>query len=317
MSANRSRRRIGFRPHIWLQRHAQVALSSLGRLVHLPLSTLMTSAVIGIALALPIALHVLLDNLQHVAGGWESGATISLFLKQEIDDQRAAELTDTLKLHQRIESIQLITKAAALEEFRRLSGFGEALQALNSNPLPALLVIQPKTAFSTPESAQLLVRELGLLPEADIVQLDLQWVRRLQAITQIAQRGVFVLASLLGLAVLLIVGNTIRLEIQNRHAEIEITKLIGATNAFIRRPFLYTGFWYGLFGGVIAWLMVAISISLLSGPISNLASLYQSAFDLSALDPGSVLRLLSGSAGLGLGGSWLAVSRHLSTIQPS
>jgi len=317
MSANRAQRRLGFRPHIWLQRHAQVALSSLGRLVHLPLSTLMTSAVIGIALALPIGLHVMLDNLQHVTGGWESGATISLFLKQEVDDRRAAELSESLRLHQRIQSVELISKAAALEEFRRLSGFGEALQALHSNPLPALLVIQPKTAFSSPENAQLLVRELGLLPEADIVQLDLQWVRRLQALTQIAQRGVFVLASLLGLAVLLIVGNTIRLEIQNRHAEIEITKLIGATNAFIRRPFLYTGFWYGLFGGIIAWLMVAISISLLSGPISNLASLYQSAFDLSSLDPGSVLMLLLGSAGLGLGGSWLAVSRHLSVIQPS
>ena len=317
MTANRSRRSIGFRPHIWLQRHAQVALSSLGRLVHLPLSTLMTSAVIGIALALPIGLHVLLNNLQHVTGGWESGATVSLFLKQKISDQRAEELAGKLRLHQRIETIQLISKASALEEFRRLSGFGEALEALNSNPLPALLMIQPKAAFSTPESAQLLVRELELLPEADIVQLDLQWVRRLQAITQIALRGVLVLASLLGLAVLLIVGNTIRLEIQSRHAEIEITKLIGATNAFIRRPFLYTGFWYGLFGGIIAWLMVGLSIGLLSGPVSNLASLYQSTFDLSSLDSGSIFMLLGGSAGLGLSGSWLAVSRHLSLIQPS
>ncbi|MEN8177982.1 MAG: permease-like cell division protein FtsX [Pseudomonadota bacterium] len=317
MTGNRSRRRVGFRPHIWLQRHAQVALSSLGRLVHLPFSTLMTSAVIGIALALPMGLHVLLNNLQHVTGGWETGASISLFLKQEISDQRSSELVDTLKSHQRIESIELISKASALKEFRRLSGFGEALQALNSNPLPALLVIQPKTAFSSPESAQLLVNELEMLPEADIVQLDLQWVRRLQAITQIAQRGVLVLASLLGLAVLLIIGNTIRLEIQNRHAEIEITKLIGATNAFIRRPFLYTGFWYGLFGGAIAWLMVVFSIGLISGPVSNLASLYQSAFDLSSLDPGTVFMLLGGSAGLGLCGSWLAVGRHLSAIQPS
>jgi len=166
-----------------------------------------------------------------------AGLFSSLFLKQEISDQQAEELANKLRLHQQIEQIQLISKASALEEFRRLSGFGEALQALNSNPLPALLVIQPKSAFSSPESAQLLVRELELLPEADIVQLDLQWVRRLQAITHIAQRGVLVLASLLGLAVLLIVGNTIRLEIQNRHAEIEIIKLIGATNAFIRRPF--------------------------------------------------------------------------------
>ena len=317
MSVKHTRRRIGFRPHIWLQRHAQVALSSLGRLVRLPLSTLMTSAVIGIALALPMGLHLLLNNLQQVTGGWETGATISLFLKQEISDHQADELAEKLRAHQRIEEIQMISKASALEEFRRLSGFGEALQALDSNPLPALLVIQPKSAFSTPESAQDLVRQLEMLPEADIVQLDLQWVRRLQAITRIAQRGVLVLGSLLGLAVLLIIGNTIRLEIQNRHAEIEITKLIGATNAFIRRPFLYTGIWYGLFGGVIAWLMVVFSLGLISGPVANLASLYQSAFDLSSLDLGNVSMLLLGSAGLGLCGSWIAVSRHLSAIKPS
>jgi cell division transport system permease protein len=310
-------RRVGFRPHIWLQRHAQVALSSLGRLLRLPLSTLMTSAVIGIALALPIGLHVILDNLQQVTGGWESGASISLFLKQQISDAQAEKLAETLRGHQRIESIQLVSKNSALEEFRRLSGFGEALDALKNNPLPALLVIQPKAAFSTPDYAQHLVEELELLPEADIVQLDLQWVRRLQAITEIAQRGVLVLASLLGLAVLLIVGNTIRLEIQHRQPEIEITKLIGATNAFIRRPFLYTGLWYGLFGGILAWLMVALSILLLRGPVSNLASLYESAFDLSSIGFGSVLLLWCGSAGLGLIGSWLAVSRHLSVIKPS
>ncbi|MCG8014049.1 MAG: ABC transporter permease, partial [Candidatus Thiodiazotropha weberae] len=192
-----------------------------------------------------------------------------------------------------------------------------ALQALDSNPLPNLLVIQPKVEYTTAETAEKLAQELRLLPEADIVQLDLQWVRRLQAITVIAQRAVVVLAALLSMAVLLIVGNTIRLEIQNRRTEIEITKLIGATNAFIRRPFLYTGFWYGLFGGLIAWFLVALSLILLSGPIAKLAQLYQSSFDLSSLDPITVLVLLSGSALLGLTGSWLAVGRHLSAIEPS
>ncbi|MBA1445557.1 MAG: permease-like cell division protein FtsX [Chromatiales bacterium] len=314
---NPMQRHPGFRPNIWLQRHLQVALASLGRLTHTPLGTLMTAAVIGIALALPIGLHVMLNNLQNVSGGWESGASISLFLKQEISDKRAVALSKKLRLHQRIESVQVISKASAMAEFRRLSGFGDALEALDSNPLPALLVILPKSEYSTPVTAQLLVRELGLLPETDIVQLDLQWVRRLQAITEIAQRAVLVLATLLGLAVLLIIGNTIRLEIQNRHAEIEITKLIGATNGFIRRPFLYTGLWYGLFGGIIAWLLVAISILLISGPVAQLAMLYQSAFDLSSLDITTTLLLLAGSAGLGLLGSWIAVGRHLSEIEPS
>lgn len=304
-------------PQIWLQRHAQVALASLGRLVNSSLASFMTCAVIGIALALPIGLHVILNNLQSLSGGWDSGASISLFLKQSVSDEKAASLAKKLRLHQRIESVELVTKQAALNEFRSRSGFAEALEALDSNPLPALLVIQPKKDYTTAETAQLLVRELALLPEADIVQLDLQWVRRLQAITVIAQRAVLVLATLLGLAVLLIVGNTIRLEIQNRRAEIEITKLIGATNAFIRRPFLYTGFWYGLFGGIISWLLVAISVTLLKGPVSNLAALYESAFDLSSLGWLNVISLLGASALLGLTGSWLAVGKHLSAIEPS
>ena len=302
---------------IWLQRHAQVSLASLGRLFNNSLGSLMTCSVIGIALALPIGLHVILNNLQTLSGGWDSGASISLFLKQSVSDEQAAKLARKLRKHQRIESVELVTKEAALAEFRHRSGFADALQALDSNPLPAVLVIQPKKDYTSAETAQLLVRELGLLPEADIVQLDLQWVRRLQAITVIAQRAVLVLASLLGMAVLLIVGNTIRLEIQNRHAEIEITKLIGATNAFIRRPFLYTGFWYGLFGGIIACLLVAVSVTLLKGPVAHLASLYESAFDLSALGFLNILSLLGGSALLGLIGSWLAVGKHLSAIEPS
>jgi cell division transport system permease protein len=304
-------------PQIWLQRHAQVALSSLGRLVNNGLGSFMTCAVIGIALALPLGLHVILNNLQSVSGDWDSGASISVFLKQKVSNKEAAGLAGKLRRHQRIESVEMVSKDAALAEFRSLSGFSEVLEALETNPLPALLVIQPKNEFTTAEAAQKLVRELELLPEADIVQLDLQWVQRLQAITLIAKRAVFVLATLLGMAVLLIVGNTIRLEIQNRQPEIEINKLIGATNAFIRRPFLYTGFWYGLFGGIIAWLLVILSVTLLSGPVSTLASLYESAFDLSSLDWLNVLSLLAGSALLGLFGSWLAVGKHLSAIEPS
>jgi cell division transport system permease protein len=304
-------------PKIWLQRHAQVALASLGRIVKNKLASLMTCSVIGIALAMPVGLHVLLANLQHVSGAWDSGASISLFLKQKVSDRQALSLARVLRLHQRIENVELITREAALKEFQQLSGYADALEALDSNPLPALLIIQPKAEYTTAETAQLLVRELKLLPETEIVQLDLQWVRRLQAITVIAQRAVVVLAALLGMAVLLIVGNTIRLEIQNRHTEIEITKLIGATNAFIRRPFLYTGFWYGLFGGIIAWLLIAIATNLLSGPIANLANLYESSFDLAFLDFLTIVSLLLGSSLLGLAGAWLAVARHLSAIEPS
>ncbi|MGD8913357.1 MAG: permease-like cell division protein FtsX, partial [Candidatus Thiodiazotropha sp.] len=144
-------------PKIWLQRHAQVALASLGRIVKNNLASLMTCSVIGIALALPVGLHVLLANLQNVSGAWDSGASISLFLKQKVSDRQAVSLARVLRLHQRIEDVELITREAALEEFQQLSGYADALEALDSNPLPAVLIVQPKTEYTTAESAQLLV----------------------------------------------------------------------------------------------------------------------------------------------------------------
>ena len=310
-----SRRRQ--RLDIWLLRHLQVALASLGRLTRAPLSTLMTSAVIGIALALPTGLYLLLDNVQELSGNWEGAASISLFIKQEVAEKSVEQLAKKLRIDPAIADVRLITRKQALDEFRQLSGFSGALDALNQNPLPAVLVIEPETTHAAPEAAEVLLERLKKMHEVDFAQLDLQWVRRFHAITEIARRGIIVLASLLGLAVLLIVGNTIRLEIQNRHAEIEITKLIGGTDAFIRRPFLYNGLWYGLFGGIIAWLMVTLSIGLLDNPVTQLAGLYNSSFDLTGVNFTALLNLLSGSTLLGLFGSWIAVGRHLSEIEPS
>ncbi|MES9882442.1 MAG: permease-like cell division protein FtsX [Sedimenticola sp.] len=314
-SANINRHR--HRLDIWVLRHLQVFFSSLGRLTRSPLSTLMTTAVIGIALALPTGLYLLLENVQTLSGGWEGAAGISLFLEQKVSDRDATRAASKLRLDPAINRIEVITKEDALGEFRNLSGFAGALDALDENPLPAVLIIEPASEHTSPEAAERLLARLQKLPEVAFAQLDLQWVRRFHAITEIAQRGVLVLASLLGLAVLLIVGNTIRLEIQNRHSEIEITKLIGGTDAFIRRPFLYNGLWYGLFGGIIAWLMVTLSVGLLDNPVSRLAGLYHSGFDLSGISFATLLALISGSALLGLTGSWIAVGRHLSEIEPS
>jgi cell division transport system permease protein len=306
-----------FTPRIWLLRHLQAALSSLGRLSRSPISTVMTVAVLGIAMALPTGLHVLLDNVQQLAGRWDSAATISLFLHQGVDEDQGDVLAQRLERRAGIEEVRLIGRQQALEEFRRFSGFAGALDALDENPLPVVLMVTPSTAQSSPAAAETLVKELQQIDEVELAQLDLQWVRRFQAITEIATRGVYVLASLLAMAVLLIVGNTIRLEIQNRHAEIEITKLVGGTNAFIRRPFLYYGFWYGVLGGWLAWLLISLSLSLLSGPVANLALLYHSDFDLSSVNISTILTLMAGGGFLGLGGSWIAVGRHLSIIEPS
>lgn len=305
----------------WLQtyflRHLQVFFYSLGQLVRNPFSTLMTSAVIGIALALPTGLHLILKNIQTISGDLDSAVQISLFLKKSTTDSQAQQLVNQLKSMPQINKIQYISRKEALNEFKRLSGFGNALKALDNNPLPAVIVVQPSLADSNAISTQRLVTQLQSKPYVDIAQLDMQWIKRLYSIMDIISRGVVILTGLLALAVLLVIGNTIRLAIQNRRDEIVIIKLIGGTDRFIRRPFLYTGFWYGLFGGLIALFLVISSLLLVSGPIEALTQSYDSQFSMQVINFNSTLWLISGSILLGLSGSWIAVERHLREIEPT
>jgi len=302
--------------HNYLTRHAQVALNSLGRLYRAPLASLMTAAVIGIALALPSGLYLLTGNLQKLGAQWDGGANLSLFLHASVSIGQARALEKKLARWPEIESLQLITPEQALAEFREASGFGQTLDLLDENPLPAVLAVKPATAYATAQAAAALTEKLRALPEVELAQLDLQWVKRFNAIVEIVRRTIWVMAALLGLAVLLIIGNTIRLEIQNRREEIEVTKLIGATSGFIRRPFLYTGLWYGLFGALMGALLVELAFLQLLDPVHRLVGLYQSSFSLDMLSPGELLYLLLGGAGLGLLGAWIAVGRHLSAIEP-
>ena len=303
-------------PRAWLAHHVQSALATLGRLLRAPLPTGMTVAVIGIALALPAALYVLTDNLRHLVGGWDQAAAISVFLHHDLDDAGAAVTAGQLREWPEFERVQLIPAAAALQEFREQAGFAEALAQLSDNPLPAVLAISPQAVYATPEQLSGLEERLRQLPEVDFVRVDTQWLMRFAAILDLAQALVLLLAGLLGLGVLLIVGNTIRLEIQNRRGEIEIMELVGATASFIRRPFLYAGAWYGLLGGLCAWFLVTAALIALQGPVSRLASLYRSAFPLAGLGPTALLIILGGSMLLGLVGSWIAVNRHLREVEP-
>ncbi len=304
-------------PRVYLLRHAEVLLSSLGRMWRNPVASLMTVAVIGIALALPAGLHLLLENARLLSGGWDGSTQVSLFLRRELPPAESRRLTAVLGERPEVAEATLIPREAALEEFRTLSGFGGALDALDENPLPDVIVVRPAPSHAAPRAVEALVAELGVTPGVEHARLDMQWVKRLYALMEIVRRGVEVVAVLLGLAVLLVVGNTIRLDIQNRRREIEVAKLIGATDAFIRRPFLYSGAWYGLFGGVAAWLLVSAALWATGGPVQQLALLYQSPFRLVAADATTVLMLLVGGALLGLLGSWLAVGRHLRAIEPS
>ena len=300
-----------FTQHLW------VMVSSLGQLWRTPFATFMTAAVIGIALALPAGLNVLLQNVQKLSTGWEGTAQMSLFMKSGVPETKIQALADTLRGWEGVAEVKYISPEQALAEFRELSGFGDALDTLQENPLPAVLLVRPTLAQAEPAKMEILLARVKAMDGVDLAQLDLEWVRRLSGIIELGQRGVVLLAGLLGLAILLVVGNTIRLTILNRSQEIIVTKLIGATNGFIRRPFLYTGFWYGLMGAVFAWLLVGLLIGLLSEPVSRLSFLYNSQFSLRGLDVETSFILLAAGVVLGLAGSWLAVGRHLQDIEPT
>lgn len=301
----------------YLLRHVQVFFFSLGQLAKTPVASLMTLAVIGITLALPAGLYVLFDNLQRASRGWDSTAQISLFLKRDTSERSATSLQEKVRALPGVSTVHYISQDQALAEFKRLSGFGEALDVLDNNPLPPVLVVAPAPSLNTPEAIQDLVKTLARQPGVELAQLDLEWIKRLHAMLALAQRGVLILAALLSLAVLLIIGNTIRLAILNRRTEIEVIKLIGGTDTFIRRPFLYSGLLQGLLGALVAWWLVGGGLLLLSGPAEELAGLYGSRFELGGLGLENGLWLLLGGTVLGWLGSRLAVSRHLQAIEPT
>ena len=312
---NTSHKPARLRP--WLSNHLRDALASLGRLYAEPVATLMTAAVIAIALALPTGLFIALSNVAQLSGDWDGSTQISLFLQTSVSKAEAQKLQARLKKHKDIKKVELIDKDKGLQQFREISGFGDALKYLDDNPLPIVLVVHPRMRTDQPDTAAQLVKQLGKIRQVELAQLDVQWVKRLYTFLEIANRSIWVIGSMLAVAVLLIIGNTIRLHIQNRREEIEVSKLIGASDAFIRRPFLYTGLWYGLIGGLLAWLITLVSLLLMEDPIHRLALLYHSDFRLSSLGIGNTLLLILISASLGLLGSWIAVSRHLKEIEPS
>ena len=300
----------------YLLRHVQVFFYSLGQLARTPFASLMTIAVIGIALALPSGLYLLIDNAQRVSAGWDGSPKISLFLKQDTGDKVAKDLAKKIRRMPAVRSVDYIAPDEALAEFRRWSGFGDVLDALDHNPLPPVLIVQPAKGSEDPNAVERLLNELRRHGDVESARLDLAWVKRLYQLLQLARRGVWILAVLLGLAVALIMGNTIRLAVLNRRDEIEIIKLVGGTNAFIRRPFLYTGLVQGVAGALAAWALVSTVLALLSQPIADLAHLYASSFVPQALGVRGTLILLGAGGALGWLGSRLAVGRHLRDIEP-
>jgi len=302
-------------PGTYFSRHAQALLSALGRLIRQPLGTVLTIFVIAIALALPSTLWLLVKNARIAAGDVTDSIELSVFFKTDVPLAKAEQLAEAARQRPGVEEAILISADEALEEFRQYSGFGAALDALQGNPLPHVITLRPDVAYANPQGVESLKRYLSAWPEVETVQFDGEWVRRLTAILDLLRNVFAVFAIVLGVGVLAVVGNAIRLEIRARRSEIEVTKLVGGTNAFVRRPFLYEGVIFGLLGGAAAVGIVSLAVASLIEPVGRLASLYGGRYALVGIEPLEALVLISGGTLLGVLGAWLGAARLIARIE--
>lgn len=317
-SSGLSQRNTFFRRLLTLPiRHLQQAVGSLGDLWRTPFTSVMTVFVLGISLALPATLHLFVKNAQQVSEQWDSASQITLFLKLSTNDKSAKNLIKRIKLYAEVSDVHYISAEQALKEFKILSGFGQSLEYLDKNPLPATVLVTPTKRASQASAANELLDKLKQEREVEQGKLDLEWLTRLEAMAQLIEDIVIGVALLLCMSVVLIVGNTIRLAILNQKDAIAIMKLVGATDSFIQRPFLYSGVWYGVFGGLLSWLAVTLLAQYLTGAISKLTDLYQSSFQLQGLSFNEAMLLIAFAVVLGLAGSYISVRKHIRAIEPN
>ncbi|MCK5771264.1 permease-like cell division protein FtsX [Algiphilus sp.] len=303
-------------PKRWAAAHGRACFDSLGRLWRQPLASLLSIAVLGLTLALPTALQVLLHNLDGLGAGWQQGVRISVLLADDAGDERLGTLAGRIGARGDVARVEALTADEALAEFERESGLADAVALLPDNPLPATLTVTPADGLAA-DKVQALRDALAGLDGVDEVLLDTQWLQRLSALLALLERAVLIFAGALGAAVLVIVGNTIGLEVASRREEIEVMKLVGAPDAFIRRPFLYSGLWYGLIGGLVALVLVGIALLALDGAVARLAGAYGSAFTLTGPDTATTLSVIAGGCVLGWIGALIAVGRRLRAIEPA
>jgi len=277
----------------------------------------MTVFVLGISLALPATLHLFVKNAQQVGEQWDSASQITLFLKLSTSEKSAENFVKRIRLYPEVANVSYISANKALKEFKVLSGFGDALEYLEGNPLPATVLVTPTQRASQVQAVGELLVKLKGEREVEQGKLDLEWLTRLAAIASLIEDVVFSVALLLCLSVVLIVGNTIRLAILNQKEAIAIMKLVGATDSFIQRPFLYCGVWYGVFGGLLSWIVVGVLAQYLGNAILNLTDLYGSDFAFQSLQFSEALTLIGFAVSLGLLGSYISVRQHIKNIEPN
>lgn len=299
----------------YLRLHLKTLGAALGRLGSSPVGAALNVLVVAIALALPAGMQVLVENAKSMSPAFEDAADFTVYLKLGIDEDRGRELSAEIALRDDVASTTFVSNLEGLADLKTQTGFGDALDALTENPLPHVIRVRPSVDAIADIDA--LAAALETIDETDFVQLDRLWVERLNAILALGGRAVDIVTVLLAAAIVLVIGNTIRLEINNRRTEIEVLKLVGATDGFIRRPFLYTGLWLGSIGAVTAALMIAVGLLLLSRPVADLAALYSADFRLKGMGLPGFGALVGGGALLGWAGAWIASARHLRAIEPA
>ena len=298
----------------WIEAHRASLLDSLRRLGKQPIGSFFTCLVMAVALSLPMGLSLLLNNVERLGGSWQRAAQISLYLQLDASSDQGEQLSNQIKGMAGVADAEFISREKALEEFQQQSGLGEALKELPDNPLPGVVLVTPNEVDKT--ALEALRERLAELPNVQQAQLDLVWVERLAAILKLGDRFVFGLTVLLVSALLLVIGNTIRLHIENRRIEIEVIKLVGGTDSYVRRPFLYMGALYGFGAGVLSWGVLAFGLNWLNDAVTGLAGLYGSNFALAGVPVADGLSLLLGAVLLGYIGAWIAVARHLRELSP-
>ncbi|MDG9885998.1 MULTISPECIES: permease-like cell division protein FtsX [Pseudomonas] len=300
--------------HAWLESHRSSLLDSLRRLGKQPIGSFFTCLVMAVALSLPMGLSLILSNIERLGGSWQRAAQISLYLKLDTSVRDGEALREQIRTLPGVADAEYVSREQALNEFQQQSGLGEALRELPENPLPGVVVVTPNEVDKPALDA--LRQRLAELPHVELAQLDLVWVERLAAILKLGDRFVFGLTVLLVSALLLVIGNTIRLHIENRRTEIEVIKLVGGTDSYVRRPFLYMGALYGLGAGILSWGVLAFGLNWLNDAVVDLSGLYGSDFALAGVPSADGLSLLLGAVLLGYIGAWIAVARHLSELAP-
>ena len=300
----------------WLGSHRASARQALHQVRSYPFSSVLTVLVMTIALALPMGLSVLINQVEQLGVNWQKAAQISVYIEDGVSKERQQEQLAAIKTLSGVANAQLLDKELALAEFQQHSGMGDALLQLSYNPLPSVIVVTPSSIEGGAAALEPLRDRLAAIDGVEQVQIDLLWVERLAAILSMLERFTGGLGLLLIIALLLVMTNTIRLAIESRREEILVVKLVGGTDAFVRRPFLYIGVLYGLLAGVMAWLLLAAGLAWLNVTVQQVASLYQSYFALIGMPWPDGLTLVMGAMLLGLVGAWLAVGQHVRAIEP-